>query len=99
MTRRTMLDVEPRIVSFEDEPGNPSWTSAADMVFRTWLETGEVDGAARVFAAMTAAQPRYKNTSALGRGTYQLLRGRLAMAQGDDEQARAAATEALGLFR
>jgi hypothetical protein len=36
------LEVEPRVVSFEDEPGGPSWTAAADMVFRTWLESNEL---------------------------------------------------------
>ena len=93
------LEVEPRIVSYEDEPTGPSWTSAADMVFRNWLANGEVDGAARIFAAMTAAQPRYPNVSSLGRGTYELLRGRLALAQGDESQAREAAAAALGHFR
>jgi hypothetical protein len=93
------LEVEPRIDSFEEEPGGPSWTAAADRVFRNWLETGEVDGAARILAAMTSATPRYPNASALGRGTHQLLRARLALAQGRPNEARQAAGEALGFFR
>ena len=48
---------------------------------------------------MTAAQPRYPKASALGRGTYQLLRGRLAFSQGTPGDAQAAARDALELFR
>jgi hypothetical protein len=58
-----------------------------------------VGGATRVFEAMTAAQPRYPRASTLGRGTYQLLGGRLALAQGRQQDALAAAAEALALYR
>jgi hypothetical protein len=86
-------------VAFQEEPGNPSWTAAADMVFRHWLDVGDVDGAKRILAAMTAALARYPKVTALGRGTYELFRGRLALAQHNQSAASEAAATALGLFR
>ena len=92
-------EVEPRIVAFEDEPGGGSWSAAVDRVFRSWLEAGELDGAARALATMTEAVPRFKDRSQLGRGSYELLRARLAAAQGDRETAAAAGRLALEKFR
>jgi class 3 adenylate cyclase len=93
------LDIEPRIASYQEEPGGPSWTAAADRVFRSWLETGDVDGAARILGAMSEAMPRYVNASSLGRGTYELLRGRLLLAQSDASAAGDAAYAAITHFR
>jgi class 3 adenylate cyclase len=93
------LAVEPRLVSYQEPPDNPSWSAAVDRVFRSWLEAGDVDGAARIMAAMTDARSRYSKMSSLGRGTFELLRGRLAHAQGDEARAREAAAAALGHFR
>jgi class 3 adenylate cyclase len=94
-----VLDIEPRIPSYQDEPGGPSWTAAADLVFRKWLEAGNVDGAGLILDGMTEALPRYPNMSLLGRGTYELLRGRLALARGDAAGATDAAKAALTHFR
>jgi class 3 adenylate cyclase len=93
------LDVEPRIPSYQDEPGGPSWTAAADRVFRSWLDAGNLEGATRILDAMTEALPRYANLSSLGRGTYDLLRGRLLLAQGNAPVAADAAAAALERFR
>jgi class 3 adenylate cyclase len=92
------LDVETRLASYQDEPGGPSWTAAADRVFRHWLETGELDGATRILAAMTAALPRYPRISRIGWGSYELLRARLAHARGE-AGAVAAGQAALDHFR
>lgn len=93
------LEVEPRIASYQEELGGPSWTAAADLVFRSWLEAGNLEGAARIVAAMSEALPRYPRASALGRGSYELLRGRLLLAQSDTAGATEAARAALELFR
>lgn len=52
-----MRPVEPRIASFADEPGGPSWSAALDRVFRSWIEGADVEGAARALSAMAAALP------------------------------------------
>jgi hypothetical protein len=93
------IGVEGRIPGFADEPGGGSWSTAQDRVFRHWLETGQLDGAAQALAALTEAMPRYKSASTLGRGTHALMRGRLALARGDLDEAVAAGQAALGQFR
>ena len=92
-------EVEPRIVAFEDEPAGGSWSAALDRVFRAWIEAANLDGAARAVAAMEAALPRYQGLSSLGRGTFELLRGRLALARGARDDASIAARAALEQFR
>jgi hypothetical protein len=92
-------EVDARLVSFEGEPGMPSFAAAIDRVFRAWLEAGEVDGSERALAVMTAAVPGFTNPTALALGTYQLMRGRLAHAREELPAARSAALEALRLFR
>ena len=96
---RVTLEVEPRISSYQEEPGGGSWTAAADKVFSSWLSDGSVEGAAQILEAMTAALEGYANVSSLGRGTYELLRARLALARGDPATAAAAADAALERFR
>ncbi len=93
------LEVEPRLVAFEGEPGGASWTAALDRVFRAWLAAGEIDGAARALAVMGAALPKYTNVSSLGKGTVQLLRARLMEAQQQPSAAAEAAHAALAEFR
>jgi hypothetical protein len=93
------LDVEPRIASYQEEPGGPSWTAAADTVFRSWIDEGNLEGAARIVAAMGQALLGYSKVTSLGRGTYELLRGRLLLAQGDATGAAEAAAAALDRFR
>jgi class 3 adenylate cyclase/tetratricopeptide (TPR) repeat protein len=92
-------EVEPRLVSFADDPGGGSWSAALDRVFRSWIEAGELDGAARALAALEEALPRYANVSSLGRGTHQLLRARLTAARGEQDQAASAGRAALDHFR
>jgi hypothetical protein len=92
-------EVGPRIASFRDDPSGPSWSAALDRVFRAWLEAGEVEGAGRALATLTDAMPRHAGVSSLGRGTYELLRGRLYLARGDNEAAAAAGNAALDAFR
>ena len=93
------LDVEPRIASYQEELGGPSWTAAADRVFRSWIDEGELDGAARIISAMADVLPRYPNVSSLGRGTFEQLRARLLLARGDHAAAAQAARSALDYFR
>ena len=93
------IDVEGRIAGFSEEPGGGSWSAAVDRIFRHWLEVGDVDGAARALAALTEALPRYRSLSSLGRGTYELMRGRLALARGETDPAVEAASAALDGFR
>ncbi len=92
-------EVEPRLVSFEDDPSGPSWSAALDRVFRSWIEAGEVDGATRALDGMTAALPRFPKASALGLGTHLLMQGRLALARGERDGAEAAGRAALERFR
>ena len=92
-------EVEPRIISFAEEPGGPSWAAALDRVFRAWIEARDLDGAGRALSAMTAALPRYPTVTALGRGTYELMRGRLSSAHDERDEAVDAGRAALGMFR
>jgi class 3 adenylate cyclase/tetratricopeptide (TPR) repeat protein len=93
------LDAESRIVSFQEEPGGGSWSAALDRVFRHWIESGDIDGAGRALAAMSEALPRYKSLSSLGRGTFDLMSGRLAAARADSAAATIAGQAALAHFR
>jgi hypothetical protein len=92
-------EVEPRLISFSDDPSGPSWSAALDRVFRRWLEAGEVEGAGRALAGLTDAMPGHADVTSLGRGTYDLLRGRLFLARGENESAAQAANAALDAFR
>jgi hypothetical protein len=92
-------DVEPRIASFADEPGGPSWSAALDRVFRSWIEVADIDGAARALSTMTAALPGFTRPTSFGLGTYELLRARLALARRDNVLAKEAGWAGLELFR
>jgi hypothetical protein len=92
-------DPEPRIVAFNDEPGSGSYSAALDRVFRSWIEAGLLDGATTAIATMEAALPKFKSLSAQSRGTFELLRGRLALARGDSGEAAKAGHAALDQFR
>jgi hypothetical protein len=92
-------DVEPRLVSFQDEPTGGAWSAALDRVLRAWLESGELEGAGRALDAMEQALPRYSNVSQNGLGTYKLMRGRLALALGHRELTIEFASSALEHFR
>jgi hypothetical protein len=48
---------------------------------------------------MEVALPKFKSLSAHGRGTFELLRGRLALARGTSENAATAGRAALSQFR
>jgi class 3 adenylate cyclase len=93
------LEVEPRLASFERDLGGPSWTAAADRVFRHWIETGKLDAAARIIEVMSTAVSDATRTTLLGVGTSDLLRGRLELARGDHAAAADAASSALVAFR
>lgn len=99
LTQPYIPDVETRIASFQLEPGGPSWSSAVDRVFRAWLDAGELDGAEMALAAMTSARPGFMNPTSLGLGTYELLRGRLALARADSATAAEAGEGALERYR
>jgi len=92
-------EVEPRLASFRDEPGGPSFAAAIDRVLRAWLDAEDVDGAARAVAEMEAGVAGWNEPSALAVGTYDLMRGRVAHATGDDAAAAASGNEALARFR
>ena len=92
-------DVEPRLVSFQDEPTGGAWSAALDRVLRAWLESGELEGAGRALDVMEQALPRYPNVSQNGLGTYKLMRGRLTLALGHREPTIDFASSALGHFR
>jgi hypothetical protein len=92
-------DPEERIASFDDPSGGPSWCAALDRVFRSWMDSGEIDGAGRALDHMTEWIRGRDNISSLGMGTYALMRGRLAHARGSSTDASASASEALASFR
>jgi hypothetical protein len=92
-------EIEPRLAAFSDDPSGPSWSAALDRVFRAWLEAGEVEGAGRALAGLTDAMPGHVDVTSLGRGTYELLRGRLALARDEKDPAAEAANAALDAFR
>jgi hypothetical protein len=92
-------EVEPRLEAFASEPSGPSYSAAIDRVFRAWLDAGEIAGAGSALDSLAAALPGYSNPTSLARGTYELLRGRLALAGGEKEPAAAAANAALDAFR
>ena len=92
-------DPAPRIVAFNDEPNGGSWSAALDRVFRAWVDAGLLDDAATAVATMEAALPKFKSLSAHGRGTFELLRGRLASARGDSAEAARAGHAALSQYR
>ena len=93
-------EVEPRIVAFEDEPGGGAGAAAIDRVFRS-LAGGRVNWTAPGvhWRVATAALPRYTNVSHLGRGSYELLRARFAVATDDPDTAALAGRQALEHFR
>jgi hypothetical protein len=93
------LEVEPRIASYQEQLGGPTWTAALDLVFRSWIDEGNLAGAARIVAAMTDAQARYTAVRPMGLGTVDLIRGRLALAQGELAVASEAAQSALEHYR
>jgi tetratricopeptide (TPR) repeat protein len=92
-------EVEPRIASYNDDPSGPSWSAALDRVFRAWLEAGDLDGAARAFAALDEAVARMGSVTNLGHGAHRLMAGRLALARGDRDAAASAGRAALEHFR
>ena len=92
-------EVEPRIQSFADEPGGPSWSAALDRVFRSWIETGEIDGAGKALDTMTAAVPGFTDPTSFALGTYELLRARIALARDDIGLADEAGRAAIARFR
>ena len=92
-------EVEPRLASFRDEPGGPSFSAAIDRVLRAWLDAREIDGAGRAMAAMEAGAPDWNEPTSLAVGTYELMRGRVAHARADDASAATHATQALERFR
>ena len=92
-------EVEPRIPSFNDDPSGPSWSTALDRVVRAWVSQGELDGAERALDAMAAFLVASTSPTSLGSGTYELMRGRVALARGEREAAIQAGTKALAHFR
>ncbi len=94
-----MPEVESRIVSFGDDANLPSWAAAVDRVVRAWVAAGELDGAQRAIEAMAAAIAASRNVAHLGRGTLELMRGRVAAARHERAAASAAGRLALDHFR
>lgn len=92
-------EVEPRIPSFEDEPGGPSWSAALDRVFRSWIEAREIDGAEEALNTMAAAMPGFTRPTSFALGTYELLRTRLTLARRENDVAVEAGRAALERFR
>jgi hypothetical protein len=90
--------VAPRLQSFEGPQSGPSWLLAVERVFATWLEAGELEGANQAVTRM-AAQAFVLETTELGRGTIDLLAGRLALAQGSRDVAAEQARAAIARFR
>jgi hypothetical protein len=90
--------VDSCLAGFATEPGGPSWCAALDRVTRSWIDTGEVKGAK---SAVDGMEPLTQSTqvSELGRGTYRLLRGRVALGSGDTPEAAKDAAAALDHFR
>jgi len=91
-------EVAPRLQSFEGPQSGPSWLLAVERVFATWLEAGELEGANQAVTRM-AAQAFVLETTELGRGTIDLLAGRLALAQGSRDVAAEQARAAIARFR
>jgi len=96
---RYLPDVEPRLAAFANDPGGPSWSAALDRVTRAWIEAGALEGAQRAIDETTAYFERGSTSSHLGRGTYNLMRARLATARGDREAVAEAGTQTLAEFR
>ena len=92
-------DVESRLASFGDDPSGPSWSSALDRVLRAWIEAGDLDGADHALDATEAYIDGHSTVSNLGLGTYNLMRGRVALARGDHAAAVTAGSDALTHFR
>jgi class 3 adenylate cyclase/tetratricopeptide (TPR) repeat protein len=92
-------DVEPRVASFADDPSGPSWSAALDRVLRAWVEAGELDGADRALDGMATFIAQASAVSNLGRGTFNLMHARVALARGDHAVAVTAGSEALARFR
>jgi class 3 adenylate cyclase len=92
-------EVEPRIASFDDDPSGPSWSAALDRILRAWIEAGELDGAGRALAATAGVLARMPKVTHLGLGTYELMRGRLAAARVESDDAATAGRAALDHFR
>ena len=86
------------IAGFAEDPSGPSWFSALDRLVRSWTEAGELSGASKALDALDshALKP---TVSSLGRGTYHLMRARVAASRGDHATAVTSATEALASFR
>jgi class 3 adenylate cyclase/tetratricopeptide (TPR) repeat protein len=87
-------DPGPRLPSFADSQGRPSWFSIAFRVALSWLEDGQLE-AVRSALDATGASPALPS---MGRGVERLLRARLLAVEGEPGAA-AAAREALDAFR
>jgi class 3 adenylate cyclase len=76
-------DVDERIRSFRLPYATPSWLAGLETVFDSWLEAGELDGAARALEAMreSAEDPP---AATLRRAAYRLLCARLSAVRGED---------------
>ena len=94
-----MPSVEPRLASFESEPGGPSWTSALQSVIESWLAGGELAGVRDALQRLERAAAASPDTSSLGRGSVMYLRARLKASESDAPGAADLARGAAGHFR
>jgi hypothetical protein len=90
--------VDSCLAGFASDPSGPSWCAALDRVTRSWIDSGEVEGAALAVDGMESAA-RSTRVSELGHGTYRLLRGRIALGNGHKSEAAKHAGAALDHFR
>ena len=92
--------VEPRLPSFNNASGGPSWMTSVERVLNSWLDAGELGGAADAVDRLERAVVAEPTISAFGRGSVLLLRARLLTAQNESlAVVSQAAREALAQFR
>jgi class 3 adenylate cyclase/tetratricopeptide (TPR) repeat protein len=93
-------EVEPRLASFEGEPGGPSWLAALEVVLESWLVAGRLEAVAGAVSRMEQGVSGAPSTSRLGRGTTAFCRARLLAAQSaPPEDVQRPLREALQHFR
>jgi class 3 adenylate cyclase len=86
--------VAERLQSFELDQATPSWLAGVETIIDAWLAAGDLDGAEAALERMRASVTLRSSTK-LAIATESLLRARLLMRRGRDEEAQHAARAAL----
>ncbi len=89
-----VLELEPRLASFDLVYSEPSWMAALEAVLDSWIEAGDLAGARLALDRRRAAVDG-KRMSPVARASHALMWSRLLLAEGDAAAAAGQARQAL----